>query len=391
MTTETWVIEPRDPLVFGDGIAPVPFVDRKERLPAPGTVSGMVRSAFVADRGRVTPEDAARLLTSISIRGPWMVQRKEDKLAVWVPAPHDGVVSSDGSLLRGRLLAPADGEGVLWPKDVDTTMRLIALDERGKDGKKVRSIVEESPLWPLDQAVGWALGEAVTGEPASPTLTYEHRVHVALNDETGTADAGMLFSSHGVRFGADLALAIEVTVRDATLEAIPLPPTVVLGGESRLSFRRSDASAAFPSFAAYAKRFDAALERRPRGLRLQLLTPACLRGDGTSAWRPDLDVEGLKLVAACIPGFTAVSGWDLQKAAPREVRRLVPSGSTYFYDRGELSNTELKALCEKLWCQPIEVSGRTDDDIAHHRATPAQDGYGLVLPGFWFDAAGETI
>lgn len=320
-----------------------------------------------------------------------MVQRKGDKLSIWVPAPQDGVWSSDGSLIRGHVIAPAEGEGVLWPQDVGSDMHLIALEERGRDGKKVRSIVEESPLWPLDWAVGWALGETLTGKPVSPTLTYEHRVHVALDDATGTAEAGMLFASHGVRFDSDLALALDVTVRDAALEKVTLPPTVVLGGESRLSFRRSDASAAFPTFATYAPRFRAALGKKPRGLRLQLLTPACLREDSNSAWRPKLGVEGLKLIAACIPGFTAVSGWDLQKAAPRVVRRLVPSGSVYFYDRGALSDEEIIVLCETLWGQSIEASERSDDDIAHHRATPAQDGYGRVLPGFWFDAAGETI
>ena len=69
---KTWVIIPRDPLVFGTGVPPTAFAARAGALPPPNTVAGMVRARFVANGSHVHPARAAELLDRISVRGPWL-------------------------------------------------------------------------------------------------------------------------------------------------------------------------------------------------------------------------------------------------------------------------------------------------------------------------------
>lgn len=400
---KTWVIVPRDPLVFGTGAPPTPFVARARSLPPPSTVAGMVRARFVASGSHVSPARAAELLERISVRGPWLrgPLASGDEV-LWVPAPHDGVRDGD-AFVHATMIEPTPGEGVLWPDADPDDLWLVHLPERGSNGAKIAPIATDTPLWPLREAVQWALGEAVTPAQVAPRhcgtdpdriVACEHRVHVAIDNQTGTAQPGALFSSPGMRFERDFVIAIDVTAHDEP-DAAP-PRAVVLGGESRLSFRRVGEGATFPAFEVYEEQYTNALDRTPRGLRVQLLTPACLQHDvdpGTQAWRPAPPVAGLELVAACIPGHSAISGWDLQAAdgrgAPRAVRRLVPAGSVYYYVFPELGGEALRrallAACRQLWGCPITPDRpRTPGEVEQHLAPPARDGFGLTLPGFWF-------
>ncbi|TMQ11888.1 MAG: hypothetical protein E6J90_33415 [Deltaproteobacteria bacterium] len=405
---KTWVIEPRDPLVFGTGLPPTAFVARRGVLPPPSTVAGMVRARFVASGSHVNPARAAELLDRISVRGPWLRgPAASGAKEHWVPAPHDGVRAGD-AFVRATVGMPADHEGVLWPDGDPAGLRLVQVPERGPDGAKVAAIAARTPLWPLRAAVRWALGEPVAPQQVAPLqhgacpariFGREHRVHVAIDNGTGTAQPGALFTSPGTRFERDFEIAIDVTVHDEP-DAAP-SGAVVLGGESRLSFRRIDENATFPAFDVHEPQYEDALARTPRGLRIQLLTPACLQDAGvpsTPAWRPAPPVDGLELVAACIPGHVAISGWDLQAAdgrgAPRAVRRLVPAGSVYYYVFPKLAGEALKgallAACRQLWGSPIAPDRpRTPHDVEQHLAPPARDGFGLVLPGFWFEGGIE--
>lgn len=405
---KTWVIDPRDPLVFGTGVPPTAFVARTEALPPPSTVAGMVRARFVAGNSYVSPARAAELLERISVRGPWLRgPAASGTEELWVPAPHDGV-RAGAAFVPATVEKPTLDEGVLWPASAPDDLQLVHLEERGTNGAKVAAIAASTPLWPLGAVVRWALGEDVTPAQIAPRqhgadpagiLGREHRVHVAIDNRTGTAQPGALYSSPGTRFERDFEIAIDVTVHGEP-DAAP-PGAVVLGGESRLSFRRIDPSATFPTFDVYEPQYTNALARSPRGLRIQLLTPACLQHDaapGTPAWRPPPPVDGLELVAACIPTHSAISGWDLQAAdgrgAPRAVRRLVPAGSVYYYVfpelEGEALSRALLAACRQLWGCPITPDRpRTPGDVAQHLAPPARDGFGLVLPGFWFKGGSE--
>jgi len=392
--TETWLLEPRDPLVLGNGLAggAVPQLN-------PGTLAGMVRACFVADGSLVRAEEALGLL-DIQIRGPWLVREdlRAGTFTTLIPAPADRVVRGD-TLHRGRLLALRAGEGLHWPAEHSAPAYVVAYD--GDPHEKPHPGRREDSHWPLDVAVTWALGPQVTSVAttvAYATLSAEPRTHVAIDNATGTAAPAQLFTSKGVRLARNVAIALDVTAPTGQTAA---PSAVVLGGEARLSFRSTNPRASFPSFATHRAAYDA-MAKKPglRGLRLQLLTPGCFHAGASvsdPAWSPP-PLAGFDLVAACIPGFQAVSGWNLQGAhgrgAPRDVRRLVPAGSVYWFDwRGDQTTKveHVLALCERLWGRSLQTArAGLAEERAAFRAPPEHDGYGMILPGLWFDDDLET-
>lgn len=401
--SETWLLDPRDPLVFGNGTVAAPFVPRDARLPAPGTVAGMVRAAHVIDPAAVTPEDAHALL-DIHVRGPWLVHFPDGgSPAAWVPAPADGS-AGPSTFQRAKLLRVASGEGVTWPPG-QVPPCLVDTPEKA-NGQKLLPIAKKAPFWPLDQAVNWALGkQVIPGQVRAPSaaahearaLIKEARVHVTIDNTTGSAEPSALFGTSGTRFARDMMLAVEVSAPPGVRAP---SSTVLMGGEARVSFRRIEPAAAFPSFDAFRTEYDEASKRPDLlGLRLQILTPACLHDEAGDAplagpaWIPPVPAPGLTLAAACVPGFDAISGWNLQAArgrgAPRSVRRLVPAGSVFWYtwDGPAGRRDALLALCERLWGASIDPRATPSAvEKRQHRNAPACDGYGLVLPGLWYES-----
>lgn len=431
-TTQVWRITPRDPLVAGNGLQPYAFgTDVPHLLPPPSTVAGAVRAQFVPPGAKLTPTEIEALLGNIRIRRYWLAYANDDPPLVAPPAdaevmaklvgplvapPADAEVmaNSGGKLGFSRIEAATvettPGEGMWCAHDGGPSFTLDAVTlpshrtgEKGATGRDVPS------LWPWAAALQWAIGKPVgPGDFPAPRdnagLTAETRVHVSIDDQSGTAEAGALFSSRGRRYRG-ICLHIEVESPDRRPDGM-----ITLGGESRLSFL-SDGTA-FPSFASAEPTLFPADERRPlRGLRLQLLTPAWCDPNGdpprNAGWLPRWigdDGRGahprasgvkLRLVAAAIPGFTAISGWDMQavadprsRGAPRAVRRLVPQGSVYYFE--VLAGT-VRDACKLLWGEPIEPSAgaRPPALTKEHLAHPGDDGFGTLLPSPWYDPSTE--
>ncbi|AGA89187.1 CRISPR-associated protein (Cas_Cmr3) [Thioflavicoccus mobilis 8321] len=458
MTRETWYLTPRDPLVLGDGRGPVPFVERKTHpLPLPGTLAGMVRASFVQDRSEVSSAEALALL-DIRVGAPWLVRLADPVRGLdggvehhYVFAPADARVAATGRLERAAVIAlngGQDGEGVYWPPGFPRLDHLVLLPERSDDGSKYE--VPRRLFWPLGALVNWSLGEdprsdafECVAEPPRPAdgsspdgddphvpTRPEQRTHVGIDDEAQTADPSILFSSAGQRMAPHFSIAVEVDLPPQCPPGPAAHALGVLGGESRLTsiVRRPAAQSGFgfPPFSDWEGRYRHALEAAKDplgGIRLQLLSHAFLPPqDGDEGWaclpswlesrrHPRLP-EGLylRLVALCVPGPLAISGWDLQAVAagtpdnggrrthsggaPREVRRLVPAGSLYYFaleDAQGAPVTEREKwldACRCLWWELLDPEGpgeRTDE--TRHRAAAGADGHGRILPGLWSPGA----
>lgn len=453
MSRETWYLSPRDPLVIGDGRGPVAFVTRKSHpLPLPGTVAGMVRASFVQDRADVSPQEALELLR-IEVSAPWLVQFQDVPPGeAQEVATHHGFVPADAragagesgqdALYRGRVVPVnlESGEGVLWPPGFPDLCHLILLPERTETGDKLGP--PRRRFWPLDALVSWSLGkdpntpefracvagvEANKGPETTPddgrdrSVRPEQRIHVGIEDSTQTADPSILFSSAGQRMASRFAIAVEVDVPDGLAGMGPGDRDwVVLGGESRPSRLVRRPGSGFPTFDDYRRQYEAQAPRNPPGgLRLQLLSHAYLPpksgAPGETACLPSWVHDGrhpalpaglrLRLVALCIDRALAASGWNLQGGvpdardqgsrrhsggAPREVRRLVPAGSVYYFqvrdEAGALvTDQRLVDVCKCLWWERIDPEGPGEQgEPARHRAGAGADGYGRVLPGFWW-------
>lgn len=391
-TWQTLLLDPRDPLVFGDGGRIQPVVPRSiHHLPPQATAAGLVRTRLGEGQGSFSPETAHQLLR-VKIRGPWLVEAKEnDSLRLWAAAPADVAVHGD-QLVRAEVVACGDREGVSLPKACPARLRFLAPPAKVGNAKTRRLTF---PFWPLESVIEWGLGTpqeylprrkkilaAQEGSASEklPPIAAEHRIHVAIDPKSGTALPEALFNSGGQRYAENFRVVIEVDDSAADLAGAPPPaaPTLrVLGGEGRLVRCQPRSGQTFPKFDTYRQRlrdrFDQLCQRKKElYLRLQLLTPGAF-GD----WRPPASTLPAKeLAALCLPRFRSVSGWNLQARGPRKIRRLVPPGAIYFY--GPYDRSELLEACEQLWGRSLCAG--IDGDPQSFLAPPAHDGYGLVLP-----------
>jgi CRISPR-associated protein Cmr3 len=229
------------------------------------------------------------------------------------------------------------------------------------------------PFWTEASLVDWLRGVS----PATPGVAGPARrvdVRVTLNARSQTAEPGMLFQEEVLEMlgleAREWALALECTV-PGEASGFPLGP-VGLGGKRRLARAEPLGAEVFAA--------PAQLPAESPGLRLLLATPAHFeRGwlpDGLErseheerpAWVGTLPgVEGrVVLRAALVNRPWELSSWDMARGRPRATRRLVPAGSTYFFERVDgRAFTALRPLWLAAWGGGHE------------------EGLGRVLPGVW--------
>lgn len=391
MSTHSWHIAPRDPLVFDSGTR---HGRPSSLLPPQPSLVGCIRGAYFEAAPRPANDNAAqslaRRLLDVEIRGPWLLHRATDNRTILdrlrVPCPADLLHAGDDHdptpRIAARLRALGEAEGVHLPGPGRAPRYLLAPPA---DAGKVRDLANH--VLSLRDAITFALdAEAASDrDPASldgltigrPTAP-EHRTHVSIKPDTLTAEPEQLFVSRGQRLLDEYELVLDVTAPPDL--ATPEDGILFLGGESRPSRLTLQPAPTWPAFADVRDQYDAAIRRhrgQPLALRLTLMTPGDF-GD----WRPPaltgpLD-EPLTLLAACHGRHLAISGWDLRKRRPRPVRRLVPAGATYLYEVPP--GVDLLALCKHFWARPL----RSESTTTTHDQTlaPVQhDSYALALPG----------
>src|SRR5690349_2644220 len=114
MADGTWLVEPLEPLVFGDGrsIGTTTVAGTRD-LPPPSQLAGAVRSQVWAEMGS---DDRSRqeAVLRLAITGPVGVRLGEDGRIVdwWLPAPQDARLVEGGEFLR--LVPLSLPEGCAW-------------------------------------------------------------------------------------------------------------------------------------------------------------------------------------------------------------------------------------------------------------------------------------
>jgi CRISPR-associated protein Cmr3 len=375
-----WLIHPRDPLVFRDG---KPFNAtpgaRAESLPFPypSTLAGGVRTRAGQDEtGWFDPRQVIDRLLQLSIRGPVLVSLDEDgKITEWyLPTPADSlIVESNGRAQRH------------WVHPVKLPDEAAINLEQGFP-VSVNPIVKHKPHPKAPNFWNWATMEAWLAQPADDAapvelstlgisgLVQESRIHVSIDVETGTADEGFLIQTSGLEFSTtpqdgnqkalskfqQYALAVET---DAELG----PGVDFLGSERRVvHWIHSDET--LPACPGAIRKAIASQKH----CRLLLATPAIFTQGYLPEWICQ-NTSGLKvaIVAAAVPRYRAVSGWDARKGTQKASRRLAPAGSVYFLSL-EGDETAIQQFIDGVWMNTIS------DDEQDRR-----DGFGLALLGAW--------
>jgi CRISPR-associated protein Cmr3 len=376
-----WLIQPRDPLIFRDGkpFNTTPGVQATSlSFPYPSTLAGGVRTRAGRDAAGKFDSQQIDYLLQRSIRGPLLVALDESgKLAEWFfPAPADSLIVDAGDESKGVRY---------WVHPVALPTGAAMNLEQGLP-VSVNPVVKHKSQQKAPNFWNWATMEAWLEHPGNdaeavdlpkigmPHVIRESRMHVLIDAETGTASEGFLFQTSGLEFSTtrqdgnqktlskfqQYALAVET---DANLA----PGVDFLGGERRVVYwtHSNKTPPACPD--AIRKAITS-----QKHCRLLLATPAIFAQGYLPKWVCQ-NTPGLKvaIVAAAVPRYRAVSGWDARKRTQKASRRLAPAGSVYFLSL-EGDEPAIQQFIDSIWMNTVS------DDEQDRR-----DGFGLALLGVW--------
>jgi CRISPR-associated protein Cmr3 len=386
---------PHDVLFFRDGKPSSRGADHYLRSlfpPYPSTLYGAVRTRRLLDAGvRLEGLNGAtwsgRLgsleaelgswggFGALEVRGPWMVRGTEPL----VPAPADLaiVLGQDerperadetpriGTVGRFR---PGGAEGRSWSHPLALLFPFLPEGDGWRPwepagaAEEPRSAAGEWFLTPQGLAA-WRRG----GVPKTADFVHrrdlwldEPRTGLGLHADRRSSATGLLYTFGFVRVERQVGIGFEARNTELREEGI-----VRLGGEGRTA--ALETGAPFPAGGSQsAERFS-----------LCFATPAL---SATGGYPPGfaLDAKGqvrgmlagheCRLVAAVLPRFAFIGGWDLAARRPKPLRRAIPPGSVFLFERedgGPVPLSDLDGRC---------FSDFTEDHLA-------RQGFGLAVTG----------
>lgn len=370
----THLLTPLAPLVLRIG---KPFGEtgggESHPFPLPSTVAGAMRTAH-ADALELDFNTSISRILGWHCHGALPASLSNTGVHPLFPRPADArYISTTGFIVR-RLepIVTGGNEGCDLPDGL-TPVHLTEPD---------KAKPANGPNWWNEETMRlWLMGKAPDpGKIGPPNLPIETRTHVALNPSTLAASDGQLFQSAGPDFEAHrlpsnqflnrrgwshLRYALLVRFSECVAQSL-----MRLGGEARLvDITSSDAWPILPPV--LATKLQAS-----KCIRIILATPALFTNGWKPGWLgpnltgspPGMPGLTLCLKAVAIERWQPISGWDLKANKPKAVRRLVPSGSVYWFEVIEAQD----GWAEELWLKPIS------DNVQER-----QDGFGLALPGIW--------
>ncbi len=391
----TYLIQPRDRVVLGDGAGAEGNRRRTLPFPWPSTIAGMMRTRAGSDAsGRfiLNPDEAKQLLTAVSVRGPILCETKSQEapeVRLYFPAPRDQVLlRGEAGFKQWRLTPQPTPRGGLTDLKPDAqeaeALSLVGLCAQAGSEKVARGPAfwsekrffewlkapgaSETPRF-LDETTAQAWIDGSGGESIQQ-LEQEERTHVAIGATTHTAAEGQLFSTRGLRFSRNqnsqlsaLGLFVDCTLEPPTPAQgrgphAPHPGALSFGGERTVTELKT-APRAWPDCPDEVKNAESLVRR------IILITPALFDGGSLPTSKK---LFGAKIIAALTPRPESISGWDFARRTPKPSRRMLPAGSVFWV---EIPQGKDKATwCAEAWLQ------HTSSDAQDRR-----DGFGLCVVG----------
>jgi CRISPR-associated protein Cmr3 len=253
-------------------------------------------------------------IAAVSAGGPWFWRENQPL----VPVPAVLLRSESHRILR---LAPLKAGLPGWRPEEPGMLPLWARSAGGAE--------RFSGYLTLSGLERFLRGDVPDGDEivdADTLFETEARTGIAVGSETMTATAGMIYSADYLALKPRVSLYAELSGPEAVLTgAFKEDRAIPFGGQGRyVRARRLPEPTQWPR-----------PQREGAGTLLLLTTPAPF----ATGWRP----QGLDLVAAAVPGYVSVSGWDLARGGPKPTRFAATAGAVYFC-RGTPSDGE--SLCE---------------------------------------------
>ena len=396
MSVTTLQLTAHDPIIARDGR---PFgAGQGNRMrglnwPLPSVVAGSFRTALVKANPQLDfAGDMPQRLMEIEVAGVFPSVGQE----LYLPAPSDAVAepTKDGKGIQNvhRVTPQPNIGGCDFSVD---GLRPVMLSEAQSQSDFKPKVVPA--WWPIGKLTDWLLGKPVTfDEKFLNAAKTEIRDHVCLDSDTGAAAEGKIFATAGLnvthlpRYGAadskavaerlcEITLSVRVTTTDKAFEHVgKLNVWHPLGGERRLvHWQHSEASDLWKC----PEPVRIALGEAKR-IRMVLTTPAIFEHGWRPNWldahtltgKPTSDAPTLKLVGVSNARWKPVSGWSLAKLkdqprGPKPIRRMVPAGSVYFFEKVEGDGN---ILATNGWLNPVSDS-----------LQDRNDGFGLAVWGTW--------
>lgn len=405
-------ITPRDPVIVRDA-RPFSSGNRMKSLdwPYPSVLAGSLRTLLGKEVAKDFNPKTVNALKAINIAGPLAVYRE----TLYFPAPKDLLVESPcPGKYTHHILQPMDlreGESCDLPHQ---SLRPPMMPEDAPGEFKPEKFAQ---LWSVHTMTEWLTRPECVGFVSSSSQEEDEdqgkrvyavlscdrssdrppdsldlpekdaRTHVGIDPETGRVKESLLFETVGL----DLSLKkmpgqVEFAARTQNTGQFEkfmkdMDTLHPFGGERRLSHWKAGEKHAGWTCPDIIQKTLSGKQR----VRMVLATPAIFSGGWIPGWLAEKDSEltgsppgapeglSLRLVSACVDRWKPLSGWSLEKGhvGPKAIRRLVPSGSVYFFEvHGGIDAAQ---LAEKCWLMPVS------DDPEQNR----RDGFGLALWGSW--------
>ena len=324
--------------------------------PWPSLAAGAIRSRMLADAG----EDIGRFAAGARLGGTrlndslgtpaepgafrvsaFVLARRNDpsgEVKPRMPLPGDVIVTAPNKLDDATYLRPCE-----LPLQTSANLPKVPVLEAASPCKPTTGLWLDSDGW-----VAYLQGQPIRPDHlkrSSVLWGLDSRLGIALDDASGTAATGNLYTAETVALREDIGFLVRVEGADGLL---PESGLLRLGGDGRGSAVQT-VKVKWPEpdweHIEKERRFRVVLSTPgifPNGW----LLPGCTSG---GHWCGQRGMRA-RLVAATVARAGVVSGWDLARRQPKTARRTVPVGSVYWFENLEGGTEGLRKLSDEgLW------------------------------------------
>ena len=332
-------------------------------------------------RGHAGARIVSEAFRSLHTRGPFPARDR----TIYLPCPADLITLAGGGW---EIMGPGVRIGA---SDLPAFLRPV--ESRGRAGKsKPHSWVRQGDFVDL-------LSGRIPAIKPDMLFESEPRIGVGIDDATGAAAEGLLYTAEHLRLLPDVSLWVEVELsevrktenREKSVSDL-IGACLPLGGEGRMVRVSSGAARleipkpaaatqikwVLASHAVFVGGWRPGWVRESDG-RVMIAGEETARRGGESRgdWRARLKNQkpiGARLVAVRCEKPVHFSGWDLGEGKPKPTLAAAPAGSVYYFEADD--KAQGAALVEAL-------HGRTRSDYL------GEKGMGLGFCGIWRDVSGR--